>query len=270
MIIYKYVDAKTLEFILSDLRIGFSHPRDFNDPFDQPRVSKRIFTAQRSLFDDRLMTPELQKAQAEEAWGRCAVSSFTRTYDNALMWAHYADKHAGAVIEIDARKAGLMSTELLIPVQFGSVIYMKRPNPDASLARGIEALRNRTVNAGENRFEIGNYEGLQRLFLTKPIPWFYEEEVRAVCQRFLYAWDKNGESLTGDWKKIVVSDTKMIYGLRVPPGSITRVFAGLRYQKLDDLRERCADQKIELMVPVDELMNGYEIEFEPDRNRLGD
>ena len=113
------------------------------------------------------------------------------------MWAHYADKHKGAVIEIDAREAGLTGTDLLIPVQFGSVVYMKRPNPDVALARGFDALRSQAVSSGENRFEIGNYEGLQRLFLTKPMPWSYEEEVRAVSSQFLYSWDDQDECIGG-------------------------------------------------------------------------
>lgn len=122
MIIYKYVDAATLDLILTSQRVAFTHPRDFNDPFDRPRVSRRPYTFEyHSLFDGRLMTREAQAEEADAAWNSCFVSSFTRTHDNALMWAHYANKHTGAVIEMDAEQAGLMSKELLIPVQFGSV-----------------------------------------------------------------------------------------------------------------------------------------------------
>lgn len=186
MIIYKYVDAKTLDAILTNNRIGFSHPRDFNDPFDRPRVSRQPYGFEyHNLFDGRLMTREAQAEEADAAWNECAVSSFTRTYDNALMWAHYANKHTGAVIELDADKAGLMSKYLLIPVQFGSVIYMKRPNPDPDIARGLTALRSRVIERGEGRFEIDNYEGLQKLFLTKALAWAYEEEIRAVTEAFL-------------------------------------------------------------------------------------
>lgn len=43
MIIYKYVDAATLELILYSQRIIFTHPADFNDPFDRPRVSRAVW-----------------------------------------------------------------------------------------------------------------------------------------------------------------------------------------------------------------------------------
>ncbi|WP_244478026.1 DUF2971 domain-containing protein [Methylobacterium sp. Leaf86] len=265
MIIYKYMDAITLNLVLDSFRIAFAHPSDFNDPFDRPRVSRRPYTLEyHSLFTGELMTREAQAAEADEAWNKCAVSSFTRTHDNALMWAHYADKHKGAVIEIDAREAGLTSTELLIPVQFGSVIYMKRQNPEESLARGFDALRSQAVTGGENRFEIRNYEGLQRLFLTKPMPWSYEEEVRAVCSQFLYRWDDQDESFEGQWKRIVKADGNPIYGLRIPSRSITRIFAGLRYENLGMLRERCTREGIRLMLPINEPSNGYEMDFEPD------
>jgi hypothetical protein len=251
MIVYKYMDARTLDLVLDSYRIAFAHPSDFNDPFDRPRVSRLPYAFEyHSLFTGELMTREAQAAEADAAWNKCAVSSFTRTHDNALMWAQYADKHKGAVIEIDAGEAGLTSTELLIPVQFGSVIYMKRPNPEASLARGFNALRSQAVVGGENRFEIENYEGLQRLFLTKPMPWSYEEEVRAVCSQFLYGWNGQDESIDGQWKRIVKPDGNTIYGLRIPSRSVLKVYAGLRYENLDLLRERCAGEGIGLMRPT--------------------
>lgn len=265
MILYKYVDAKTLGRILKDNRIGFSHPRDFNDPFDKPRVSRQPYDAEYySLIDGRLMTRETQAAEADAAWNDCAVSSFTRTFDNALMWAHYANKHTGAVIEIDADRAGLMSRGLLIPVQFGSVIYMKRPNPDPAPAHGRSAIREGIIQRGDDRFDIENYAGLQRLFLTKPLAWAYEEEVRAVCEAFQYGWDDDGLSLGGLWSRYTKSDDSVGYGLRIPPRSITKVFAGLRYKDVHALRDQAREYRCELMLPVDQSSSGYEVYFESD------
>ena len=265
MIIYKYVDAKTLDDILSSNRVGFSHPRDFNDPFDRPRVSRQTYGSEyRSLFDGRLMTREVQAEEADAAWNECAVSSFTRTHDNSLMWAHYANKHTGAVIEIDAEKAGLMSKYLLIPVQFGSVVYMKRPVPDPGIARGLSAMRQGVIKSGENRFDIENYAGLQRLFLTKALSWAYEEEARVVCDSFRYGWDEKNESMGGLWNKFIKGDGSIGYGMRMSPGSVTRVFAGLRYKELDGLRRRAEKLQFQIMRPVDQSSTGYEVHFEAD------
>lgn len=265
MIVYKYVDAHTLGLILQSQRIMFTHPADFNDPFDRPRVSRAAYGFEyRDIFTNELITREMQAEQADTAWGKCAVSSFTRTHDNALMWAHYAEKHKGAVLEIDAEVAGFTSKGFLIPVQFGSVIYMKRPNPDPGPARGLAAMLARTIESGDGRFEIENYEGLQRLFLTKGLSWAYEEEVRVVCEAFHYAWYENDESLTGSWKRIAKGDGNFGYGWRLPPGSITRVFAGLRYGPLDQLREQAFSGDFQIMRPDTSRRNDYEVHFLPD------
>jgi len=270
MMIYKYVDSDTLRLILQGERIMFTQPADFNDPFDRPRVSRAAYGSEyRSLFTGELMTREMQAEEADAAWERCAISSFTRTYDNALMWAHYADKHHGAVIEIDAETAGLTNKEFLIPIQFGSVIYMKRPSPDLRSTPKPGALGTRTVKRGDNRFEIENYAGLQRLFLTKGLSWAYEEEVRVVADDFVYAWDHNNEYPGGAWKKIDKPDGKQGYGWRLKRGSITRVFSGLRYQKIDELREFSSIHGFGIMRADAARRNDYEVHFLLDESTEG-
>lgn len=267
MIIYKYVDAHTLNMILQSRRIMFTHPADFNDPFDRPRVSRAAYGFEyHDIFTNELVTREMQADQADTAWGQCAISSFTRTHDNALMWAHYADKHKGVVLEIDAEEAGLTSKSFLIPVQFGSVIYMKRRNPDPGPVRGLEDSRARIIKRSEGRFEIENYEGLQRLFLTKGLSWAYEEEVRVVCEPFHYNWDSNNESFTGSWKRIIKGDGNFGYGWRLRPGSITRVYAGLRYGAMNELREQALVHDFQLMRPDSTRRSDYEVHFLPDED----
>jgi Protein of unknown function (DUF2971) len=264
MIIYKYVDAHTLDLILQSKRIMFTHPADFNDPFDRPRVSRADFSFEYyELFTNEWMTGEMQAEQADKAWGRCAVSSFTRTYDNALMWAHYADKHKGAVLEINAEVAGFTNKSFLIPAQFGSVIYMKRPHPDPGSVRDAAATSNPMLSS-DDRFNIENYEGLQRLFLTKGLSWAYEEEVRVVCDAFYRRWDDNDESLEGLWKRMAKGDGNLGYGWRLQPGSITRVFAGLRYDALDLLCEQALSGGFQIMRPDTSRQNDYEVHFLPD------
>jgi hypothetical protein len=265
MKLYKYVAPDALQQILQSQRMMFSHPADFNDPFDRPRVSRSAYDGEyHSLFTGELMTRERQAKEADAGWAQCAVSSFTRTHDNGLMWAHYADKHKGAVIEFDVEIAGLTSRTFLIPIQFGSVIYMKRPNPDRRLSREFVALRDQMVRSGEDRFEIDNYEGLQRLFLTKGLAWAYEEEVRVVCEPFRYGWAENGESFLGDWKRIPKDDGSFGYLWRLAPRSISRVFAGLRFGNLGQLREQAAVGGFELMRPDLAPHDDYELHFLPD------
>ena len=264
MILYKYLTEDVLCKVLGSNRIAFSHPRDFNDPFDRPRVSRQPYTWEyNSLIDGLLKTKEIQAEEADAAWNECVVSSFTRTHDNSLMWAHYANKHTGAVIEVDTDRAGLMSKGFLIPVQFGSVIYMSRPNPDPGPAHGLSAIRASIIRGGEDRFNIENYEGLQRLFLTKSLSWAYEEEVRVVSGRFPFAWNANNETLGGHWNRFDKGDGNMGYGLALPPGSITRVYTGLRFKPFNFLRAEADKHGFEIWRATNSP-GSYDVQFEAD------
>lgn len=258
MLIYKYVSQDALNDILCSQRIGFTKPRDFNDPFDQPRVSRDLFTHEiYDLFErDRWVTPIEQAEDAEKAWGECAVASFTRTYDNVLMWAHYADEHRGAVIEIDAVAAGLTSQELLIPVQLGSVIYLKRPTQYYKSVRERYSSGEPLVSRGEDRFEIDNLQGLQRMFLSKALPWAYEEEVRAVCEPWPYFQDQ-----TTPWLTSRTRSGKTIQALQMGNGAITRVFVGLRFGELAGLTLQAEKFGFQIMAPEKQPLDGYEIKF---------
>jgi hypothetical protein len=264
MLIYKYMSAADLELTLENNRIIFNRPVNFNDPFDQPKVLRDRFTDDEyDLWEQRYISPQEQADQVDEYWGKFAVSSFTRTFDNALMWAHYADKHKGAVIEIDAEHAGLMSTDLVIPVQFGSVIYLKKPNRFYRKNYRASAIDTVRISSGENRFEIDNYEQLQRLFLSKPLSWAYEEEVRAIWEPNATFWNDNGETWDGSWRKIGEGGSEL-FGKQMPPGSIKRVFIGLRYDELkrDSLYQRLGEQGCGVMVPLKLSDASYDIQFE--------
>jgi hypothetical protein len=254
VIVYKYVSAGALRGVLASQRMGFTHPADFNDPFDRPRVLRSPYgTGMNTIFDGYL-TGEQMAQQADDAWAKCAVASFTRTYDNGLMWSHYADSHKGAVIEIDADRAALTALSLLLPIQFGAVVYTKRPN------RGTYGRGGGRAEVGERRFDIGNYELLQRLFLSKPIAWAYEEEVRAVTEPHRRFWTDEGQTPDGLWEKIELPG-KTIYGLRLPRGSITRVFAGARYAEHDWLTEKAAEFGFGIMSAAPSF-DEYDLNFE--------
>ena len=153
------------------------------------------------------------------------VLCLTRSPTNGLMWAHYAQGHRGAVIELDVEKAGFMKEEEnLVPAQFGSVVYSsRRPNHAyaSSVAEGIEV-------GGTHRFVIGQYEKWQRLFLTKPLVWSYEEEVRIVkCLDGVEDQQREAVNESGDWQ-IICHNTRPLHLCKFPLGSIKRVIAGAR------------------------------------------
>jgi hypothetical protein len=252
LIVYKYVSSNALHSILESNRIGFTRPVDFNDPFDQPRVLRSAFPKGMNTLFGGYMTGEQMAGEADAAWGLSVVASFTRTYDNGLMWSHYADSHRGAVIEINADLARLTSRGLLIPIQFGSVVYTKRPNRET-----YENSR-RIAEIDDGRFDIENYELLQRLFLSKPMSWAYEEEIRAVADIQSQFW--NGRvTIDSLWEKIDLAD-KTIFGLTLPKGSITRVFAGSRFSEIEGLNEQSKLCGFEVMIATPTIET-YDLSF---------
>jgi len=120
--LYKYVGIDGLRRIL-DGSIRFTQPSAFNDPFEllpeiivpndaperQISVSFDILAARRAAPDSELEAiPE--GCRSNDATSRdivqqlnqlVGVLSLSRVRDSLLMWSHYADQYAGAVVEFD-------------------------------------------------------------------------------------------------------------------------------------------------------------------------
>ena len=120
--LYKYVSMNDLRRILES-SIRFTQPSAFNDPFellpemvmpaDEPQ--RRINVAFDILAKRRILSEEEVKA-IPDGWGSSDVMSrdivqqlskligilsLSRVRDSLLMWSHYADQYAGAVVEFD-------------------------------------------------------------------------------------------------------------------------------------------------------------------------
>ena len=123
MRLFKYMSLDSLRAVLEHNTLGFSRPAELNDPFDWPTAPD---TRDYGLFGG------INARLKGEIWAEhMGVCSLTRTPTNSLMWAHYGDKHRGAVIEIDAGAAGFLETDTnAVPAHFGSVIYLNQPNMD--------------------------------------------------------------------------------------------------------------------------------------------
>lgn len=172
--------------IIIDPSVKFTHPYDFNDPFE---VSSLIYKDHRGSIHD--MTTDTRHIAINMCYG---VLSLSRSPLNPLMWAHYAtgkkakqnDRielglknkyHCGFVIGINIDDAGLNSeSDNVIPAKYGSVIYTKtKPmslfdnSDDSLLYDGLLCY-----------FSSEHLEALQRTFLYKSSCWSYEEEVRIV------------------------------------------------------------------------------------------
>ena len=108
MILYHYTSLDTARKILTSAQIGFSRSNFFNDPFDKPVTT--------SVVTDNPISGMFANINANlkgSIWEKeSAILSLTRSPTNALMWAHYADRHRGAVLEINAHIAGFTDEQV--------------------------------------------------------------------------------------------------------------------------------------------------------------
>lgn len=172
-ILYKYVNMHTAKQILTTNSIRFSNMSSFNDPCDRPELPIQRM-GRFSNPTSHLVRANMKGQVWEETTG---VLCLTRSATNALMWAHYGNSHKGMIIGFNTARAGfLIKTKNMIPAQFGSVIYTRDPDKspnDLSDAKNI-------IIGHTFKYIPGRYEQFQKLFLTKPLDWAYEEEVRVV------------------------------------------------------------------------------------------
>lgn len=220
MILYHYTSLDIARKILTSTQIGFSRSNFFNDPFDKP-VATPVVT------DNPVsgMFANINAKLKSTIWEKeTAILSLTRSPTNALMWAHYADRHRGAVLEINAHLAGFTDIKCnMIPAHFGSVTY-SHSRPTGPLI----SIPSEGVAVGATHdFVLSHYEKWQRLFLTKPLEWAYEEEVRVV--KCLKGLDSVGSSSneSGDCE-IIYPQGRPLHCFRIPKDAITRIIVGVR------------------------------------------
>ena len=224
MILYKYTSLATARRILTSTQIGFSRPGFFNDPFDKP-VATPVST------EDPIsgMFADVGAQIKGHIWEKkTAILSLTRSPTNALMWAHYGDGHRGAVLEINADVAGFTDVgSNMIPAQFGSVIY-SRSRP---IGPHFSTFTEPVVVGETHHFVLSHYEKWQRLFLTKPLEWAHEEEVRVA--KCLNGLDSSGSSSNESGNCTIVDvDGRPLHCFEFLKNAIARVFVGARVDEV--------------------------------------
>lgn len=169
---------------LTERSLYFANPKTFNDPFDcRPiysmdcsdeeflKYAKFVLDTkgaglspdQRSEIESKFKEPgmrdkllesmaESHEARVLDAVGVCSVSE---TFENVLMWSHYADEHRGLCFQFNASRY--------------------RP----FFGRAQKVLY-RTEMPVLNRIKKSNLENLEAALLTKAADWAYEREWRII------------------------------------------------------------------------------------------
>jgi hypothetical protein len=177
--------------LLSDRTVKFTHPRDFNDPFDcfpsTPRMKLSPIKHTNPELYDRLGLNTLkgvekvkhlnrirQRLETRTSSGEllsdllspASVLSLSKIPDSILMWSHYAEFHKGAVVEfkipVNTWPKGKVDFDHEDLIALDVVYQTERPSfrHDGSIANPDTILNT--------------------LFLTKAEQWRYEQESRVI------------------------------------------------------------------------------------------
>lgn len=183
---YKYLpfgqDKLSLN-VIKEGTIKFTCPKDFNDPFDCQPVSTVIEDVKNSDLYKRTM-PKLKRSPAkrlaienrmatairnhiksgklqETVMEIVGVLSLSKTYDNILMWSHYAEYHKGFVVGFRYEMSDLIDTNLPSELPVFPVMYSNE-------------------RKSFNYFGDESEYDIHGALLTKSEHWKYEEEVRVL------------------------------------------------------------------------------------------
>jgi hypothetical protein len=109
------------------------------------------------------------------------ILSLTTHYDDLLMWAHYADAHTGAVVELDIGRPDFRALpqgrHCLIDHDLNTITRF--PYSEKQMLRGHQARRS-VIYQEERPLLWAGQEILVKYFFRKSPHWAYEEEYRIV------------------------------------------------------------------------------------------
>lgn len=182
---YKYRCVNDNSFrILQERKIYFSSPSEFNDPYDcclnisHALEEARLIALQGG--DKKLIEKLNALAKAPDFFKKIdsdvagsGVFSLSKTNDNILMWAHYADSHRGFCIGFDFYKRfqTFNGPEKIIGME--NIKYYKN-NPYLAFLRDFFK---RSSGTTYNDFW---QEALIHGLISKSFYWRYEKETRII------------------------------------------------------------------------------------------
>lgn len=184
--VYKYMSKVAAISFLKDPWIRVTPKPALNDPFECSPTQQtkdrivELFKGEKSLSEH----PDLIIHNFEGVMDYFGIVSFSKNFNDLLMWSHYADSHKGVMLEFDLDEIH-ETTRLYSDKIQGNVNYS-----DFRAFKG----------AFKNLNEVRTY-----YFLTKSMPWKKEEEYRLVLPVNLMmkvAFDLHSEGSINDMKKL--------------------------------------------------------------------
>ena len=195
-ILYKYCNQLGIVKILGSLELKLPHISEVNDPLECLPI---FYSPDDKDFKKNCEKEEKQRKNQEEWKQQTLLLSISATAQNTVMWAHYSEKHKGAVIGIDFNK--------IIPVSISALqVKYSKKRPRINILTDIE----------------DPFISFNKIVLTKSIEWKYEREFRAIFDDdYLKDLQQEGSAC------LKYFNGKKTWFLRLNPESIREVIFGL-------------------------------------------
>lgn len=180
------------------------------------------------------------------------MTCMTESYNNTLMWSHYADSNAGMCIEYDLKllkNASFNILDHLLPV-----VYTEKRIIKKDVDSWIESYFELKKAIAENYVYVGkeNFDDILPLFLLKGKEWEYEKEWRIIYTR----------------KQLYDIDEEELYGGNIKFECVSAVYLGYRIhpeirKNIIEICQRISEQENKVSVFQAKLDNEtYEIKFD--------
>lgn len=164
-ILYKYYSDES-KYAISNLKknlITFTPVESLNDPFEGYGYYSINLSKEEEKYWDSInakdtpgyISNDIIERYKEVIDFNYRVFSLTKTYDNPLLWAHYANSHKGFCVGYN--KNSILSTDSRL--NFGNILYQEQ-------LFNIE--------------DINSEDELYKILLVKSRHWKYEKEWRAI------------------------------------------------------------------------------------------
>jgi len=137
--IYKYISQDRID-ILYQNKIRFTQLSSLNDPYELVQLSVNGKNFLKDVVDRDI-----------------GVASFTKSYQNLLMWAHYSEEYTGFVLGFDNNS-----------VFFNSIDNIGNKTEPKNI---VYTTKRSNVNIKDKNFTT-------KILSQKPIEWAYKEEIR--------------------------------------------------------------------------------------------
>ena len=143
-----------------------------------------------------------------------AITCFSETPDNILMWSHYADKHSGFCVEYDLTK---MTSQSLLLMLFPALYSNEKPIIPLSMF-DFNDLDNIKLSNGSS-----GIPDLIVSLLTKSNIWSYEKEWRIIGSQSMLQEQKYKEDIA----------VKVYYGANISPKNKERLDVIVRRKEIE-------------------------------------